>query len=170
VPREGRGKSPRPGARALVARRQQARRLEVGEGIRIEVMRHPLAMFGSDGWVLTPRGPLAEGKPHPRCYGTYPRIFGHYVRETGVLTLEAAVHKAAYRPAEKLGLTSKGRVQVGADADLVVFDPATVRDLATYADPHRFPAGIEHVLVAGEMTVRDGRHTGARAGRVLRRP
>ena len=134
------------------------------------VMRHPLAMFGSDGWVLTPRGPLAEGKPHPRCYGTYPRILGHYVRETGVLTLEAAVHKAAYRPAEKLGLASKGRVQVGADADLVVFDPATVRDLATYADPHRFPAGIEHVLVAGEMTVRDGRHTGARAGRVLRRP
>ena len=65
---------------------------------------------------------------------------------------------------------SKGRVQVGADADLVVFDPATVRDLATYAAPHTFPAGIEHVLVAGEMTVRDGRHTGARAGRVLRRP
>jgi N-acyl-D-aspartate/D-glutamate deacylase len=134
------------------------------------VMRHPLAMFGSDGLVLTPRGPLAEGKPHPRCYGTYPRILGHYVRETGVLTLEAAVHKAAYRPAEKLGLPSKGRVQVGADADLVVFDPATVRDLATCADPHRFPAGIENVLVAGEMTVRNGRHTGARAGRVLRRP
>ena len=64
----------------------------------------------------------------------------------------------------------QGRVQVGADADLVVFDPATVRDLATYADPHRLPAGIEHVLVAGEMAVRDGRHTGARAGRVLRRP
>ena len=134
------------------------------------VMRHPLAMFGSDGLVLTPRGPLAEGTPHPRCYGTYPRILGHYVRETGVLTLEAAIHKAAYRPAEKLGLAAKGRVQVGADADLVVFDPATVRDLATYAEPHRFPAGIEHVLVAGEVTIRDGRHTGARAGRVLRRP
>jgi N-acyl-D-amino-acid deacylase len=134
------------------------------------VIRHPLAMFGSDGWVLTPTGPLAEGKPHPRCYGTYPRILGHYVRDVGLLTLEAAVHKAAYRPAEKLGLPSKGRIQVGADADLVVFDPATVRDLATYADPHRFPVGIEHVLVAGEITVRNGRHTGARAGRVLRRP
>jgi N-acyl-D-amino-acid deacylase len=87
-----------------------------------------------------------------------------------VLTPESAIHKAAYRPAEKLGLTSKGRVQVGADADLVVFDPATVRDVATYDDPHRFPAGIEHVLVAGEVTIRDGRHTGARPGRVLRRP
>ena len=86
------------------------------------------------------------------------------MRETGVLTLEAAVHKAAYRPAEKLGLTSKGRVQVGADADLVVLDPASVRDLATYADPHQFPAGVEHVLVAGEITIRDGRHTGRARG------
>jgi N-acyl-D-aspartate/D-glutamate deacylase len=126
--------------------------------------------FGSDGWVATPSGPLAEGKPHPRSYGTYPRILGHYVREAKLFGLEEAVHKAAYRPAERLGLREKGRVQVGADADLVVFDPATVRDEATYTDPHRFPTGIEHVWVAGEPTIRAGRHTGARAGRVLRRP
>jgi N-acyl-D-amino-acid deacylase len=133
-------------------------------------LRHPLAMFGSDGWVSTTTGPLAEGKPHPRSYGTYPRVLGHYVREVKLFGLEEAVHKAAYRPAERLGLRSKGRVQVGADADLVVFDPATVRDEATYTDPHRFPTGIEHVWVAGEPTIRNGRHTGARAGRVLRRP
>jgi N-acyl-D-amino-acid deacylase len=72
------------------------------------VMRHPLAMFGSDGLVLSPEGPLGEGKPHPRCYGTYPRVLGHYVREAGLLTLEEAVHKASYRPAEKLGLRAKG--------------------------------------------------------------
>jgi N-acyl-D-amino-acid deacylase len=133
-------------------------------------LRHPLAMFGSDGWVSTPSGPLGEGKPHPRSYGTYPRVLGHYVREVKLFGLEEAVHKAAYRPAERLGLRGKGRVQVGADADLVVFDPATVRDVATYADPHRFPVGIEHVWVAGQPTIRNGRHTGARAGRVLRRP
>jgi N-acyl-D-amino-acid deacylase len=133
------------------------------------VMRHPLAMWGSDGLVLAPEGPLGEGKPHPRCYGTYPRVLGHYVREVGLLSLEEAVHKASYRPAEKLGLRAKGRVQVGADADLVVFDPATVRDEATYAAPHTFPTGIRHVLVAGELAVREGRLTGIRAGRVLRR-
>ncbi len=74
-------------------------------------LRHPFATFGSDGWVLTPAGPLSEGKPHPRCYGTYPRILGHYVRELKVLGLEEAVHKAAYRPAERLGLRGKGRVR-----------------------------------------------------------
>jgi N-acyl-D-amino-acid deacylase len=133
-------------------------------------MRHPLAMFGSDGWVSTTTGPLAEGKPHPRSYGTYPRVLGHYARDVKLFGLEEAVHKAAYRPAERLGLRTKGRVQVGADADVVVFDPATVRDEATYTDPHRFPTGIDHVWVAGEPTIRNGRHTGARAGRVLRRP
>jgi N-acyl-D-amino-acid deacylase len=134
------------------------------------VMRHPLSMFGSDGFGLAPAGVLGEGQPHPRCYGTYPRVLGHYVRDEGVLSLEQAVHKASYRPAEKLRLARKGRIQVGADADLVVFDAATIDDRATYEQPHQFPAGIDYVLVGGQVAVDHGRITEARAGRVLRRP
>jgi N-acyl-D-amino-acid deacylase len=131
------------------------------------VMRHPLSMFGSDGNGLAPTGVLAEGQPHPRCYGTYPRVLGHYVRDERVLSLEQAVHKTSYRVAERLGLARKGRVQVGADADLVVFDPATIEDRATYDRPHQFPAGIDYVLVNGHVAVDHGTVTSARAGRVL---
>ncbi len=133
------------------------------------VMRHPLSMFGSDGVGLSPSGVLGEGKPHPRCYGTFPRVLGHYVRDEHVLSLEQAVHKASYRAADKLRLAQKGRVQVGADADLVVFDPLTIADQATYEQPHRFPTGIDYVLVGGQVAVEHGRVTAARAGRVLRR-
>ena len=132
------------------------------------VMRHPLSMFGSDGFGLSPDGVLGEGQPHPRCYGTYPRVLGHYVREAGVLGLEAAVRKASFVPAERLGLAHKGRVQVGADADLVVFDPGSIADLATYEQPHQFPTGIDYVLVGGQVAVDHGQITPARAGRVLR--
>jgi N-acyl-D-amino-acid deacylase len=134
------------------------------------VMRHPLSMFGSDGSGLAPDGVLGEGQPHPRAYGTYPRIFGRYVRDEQVLSLEEAVHKAAYRPAEQLGLTRKGRLQVGADADVVVFNPETVNEEATYTEPHRFPTGIDYVVVAGEVAVDHGSITSARPGRLLRRP
>jgi len=134
------------------------------------VMRHPLSMFGTDGLGLSPQGVLSEGQPHPRCYGTYPRVFGHYVREEHVLSLEEAVHKASYRVAEKLRLARKGRVQVGADADLVVFDPDSIAERSTYEQPHQFPVGIDYVIVGGEVAVEHGAVTAARAGRVLRRP
>jgi N-acyl-D-amino-acid deacylase len=134
------------------------------------VMRHPLSMFGSDGFGIAPTGVLSEGQPHPRCYGTYPRVLGHYVRDERVLTLEQAVHKASYRVADKLRLAGKGRIQVGADADLVVFDPETIADRATYQQPHQFPAGIDYVLVGGQVAVDHGTVTSARAGQVLRRP
>ncbi len=133
------------------------------------VIKHPLSMIGSDGSALRADGPLGRGKPHPRSYGCFPRVLARYVREKRLLTLEQAIHKMTGAPAARLGLRSKGLLRWGMDADIVVFDPATVRDTATYPDPHRYPEGIRHVVVNGTLTVRDGRHTGARAGRILAR-
>lgn len=128
------------------------------------VMAHPLTMIGTDGF------PQREGKPHPRTFGTYPRVLEHYVRERGLLTLESAVHKMTSMVADKLGLPDRGRIAVGQRADVVVFDPEAVHDASSYADPRRPPMGIPHVFVNGAWTIEDGEPTGARAGRVLRRP
>jgi N-acyl-D-amino-acid deacylase len=127
------------------------------------VMRHPQTMFGSDGFHVR------EGKPHPRLYGTYPRILEHYVREERVLGLEDAVRRMTSLPAHKLGLARRGTLARGLAADVVVFDPGGVRDHATFREPRRAPDGIPHVFVNGAWTVKDGAHTGARGGRVLRR-
>ncbi len=127
------------------------------------VLAHPTTMIGTDGF------PQREGKPHPRTYGTYPRVLEHYVRELGLLTLEAAVHKMTKMVADKLGLTDRGVLRAGARADLVVFDPERVHDRSTYADPRGSPEGIRHVFVNGAWTVKNGKHTGARGGRVLSR-
>jgi N-acyl-D-amino-acid deacylase len=133
-------------------------------------LQHPRVMVGSDGSSLAPNGPLGEGKPHPRSYGTFPRVLGEYAREQRVLSLAQAVHKMTGLPARRLGLKDRGIIRVGARADLVVFDPKLVADRATYGDPHRYPAGIEHVMVNGRLVVRDGEHTGSLPGRVLRLP
>jgi len=133
------------------------------------IMRHPWVMVGSDGSALAPYGLLGKGKPHPRNYGTFPRVLGHYVREEGVLGLEVAVHKMTGLPAWRLGLWDRGVLRPGFWADLVLFDPERIRDLATYTDPHRYPEGIELVVVNGVVTVEAGEHTGARAGQVLAR-
>ncbi len=133
------------------------------------VMRAPFVMVGSDASAKAPYGPMSEGKPHPRAYGTFPRVLGRYVRELGVLTWEEAVRKMTSLPASKLGLPGRGVLAAGAFADVVVFDPATVADRATYTEPHQFPTGIEYVVVNGTVTVDRGEHTGALAGRVLRR-
>jgi len=133
------------------------------------VMRNPHVCVGSDATARAPSGPMSGGKPHPRAYGTFPRVLGRYVRERGVLSLEAAVRKMTSLPADRLGLADRGRLAEGAFADIVVLDPATVADTATYADPHRFPVGIDAVLVNGVLAVDRGSHTGAMAGRVLRR-
>jgi dihydroorotase/N-acyl-D-amino-acid deacylase len=129
------------------------------------IMRHPQAMIASDGRLVQP----GDGHPHPRWYGTFPRVLGPYVREKHVLTLEQAVHKMTGMPAARLKLRDRGRLAEGAYADVVVFDPATVADRATFEEPHQYPVGIGYVLVNGVAVVDGGRFTDARAGHVLRR-
>jgi dihydroorotase/N-acyl-D-amino-acid deacylase len=127
------------------------------------VLRHPTTMIGSDGL------PTLDGTPHPRLYGTFARVLGRYARDLGVLTIAEAVHRMTGFPAKKFGLVDRGVIRPGAFADLVLFDPARIADAGTYEDPHHPPAGIACVLVNGTVVVRDGTHSGARPGRVLRR-
>src|SRR5436309_1919379 len=133
-------------------------------------LAHPAVMIGSDGSALAPYGELAAGKPHPRSYGTFPRVLGEYAREQRVLTLPQAIHKMTQLPARRLGLKDRGVVAVGARADLVVFDARRVADRATYQEPHQYPTGIEHVLVNGTFVIKDGQHTGSLPGRLLTPP
>ncbi|WP_235500525.1 N-acyl-D-amino-acid deacylase family protein [Leifsonia sp. Root227] len=126
------------------------------------MMRHQRHTGGSDGI-------LVGAKPHPRSWGTFPRYLGHYVREEGVLTLEDAIVHLSARPAARLGLTDRGRIAPGLTADLVLFDPATVADRATYADPRQQAAGIPWVFVAGRPVLADGMRTDETPGRALRR-
>ena len=130
-------------------------------------LAHPLGMICSDGSALTTEGPLARGTPHPRNYGTFPRVLGRYVRERKVMPLETAIHKMTGMPAARLRLPGRGAITPGAFADLVAFDPATVADRATFEEPHQNPVGIPHVMVNGQWVIRDGQHTGALPGRVL---
>lgn len=129
------------------------------------IMRHPETMIASDGRLSRP----GEGHPHPRAYGTFPRVLGHYVRERRVLTLEDAVKKMTGMPAATLGLTDRGRLVAGSRADLTIFHADSVADRATFQAPHQYPSGIPYVVVNGTLAVDGGRFTGARAGRVLRR-
>lgn len=131
-------------------------------------LAHPMGMICSDAPARAVTGPLAEGTPHPRAFGSYPRVLGHYVRERRLMPLETAVHKMTGMPAARLRIDGRGRIAPGAFADVVVFDPRTVADLATFEAPHAYPVGIPHVIVNGEPVVRDGEHTGARPGHTLR--
>jgi N-acyl-D-amino-acid deacylase len=132
-------------------------------------LRHPAMMIGTDGSGLATEGPLSTGVPHPRSYGTFPRVLGHYVREVGVIPLEEAVWKMSGLPAQKLRWPDRGLLKRGYRADVVVLDPDTVSDRATYEAPHQYPAGIHHVVVNGQIVVRDGSHTQARPGAILGR-
>jgi N-acyl-D-amino-acid deacylase len=131
------------------------------DGIR-RFYRHPVAMVGTDSTFI-------GAKPSPRSYGSYPRILGQFVRDEALLSLEEAVAKMTSMPAARLGLKDRGRIADGLVADLVVFNPVTVRANATYDEPRRFPDGIEHVIVNGTLVVDESVHTGATPGRAVRR-
>jgi N-acyl-D-amino-acid deacylase len=128
------------------------------------IMKYPFTMVASDGRLAK----LGEDQPHPRWYGTFPRVLGHYVREAKVLTLEEAVRKMTSMPADRLGLTDRGRLVEGAWADVVVFDAATVIDKSTYEQPHAYPEGIPYVFVNGVPVVDGGKFTDQRPGKMLR--
>jgi N-acyl-D-aspartate/D-glutamate deacylase len=133
-------------------------------------LRQPWCSVGSDGSAYAAEGPLRRGHPHPRNFGTFPRVLGVYVREKGELRLEDAVRKMTSLNAAKLGIPDRGFLRPGMFADVCVFDPAKVTDRATYDDPFRYPEGIEYVLVNGVPTLDRGRPSGAKPGRALRRP
>ncbi|HVT70998.1 MAG TPA: amidohydrolase family protein [Trebonia sp.] len=129
------------------------------------IMAHPRTAIASDGWVF---GPAAEGLPHPRNYGTFPRVLGRYVRDERVLTLTEAIRKMTSLPASRLNLDRRGVVTPGHIADLALFSPAAVADAATFERPQQFCHGMNAVIVAGQVVYRDGQDTGARPGRLLR--
>lgn len=133
------------------------------------ILRDPHVAIGSDGLYMGRAGQPDRTNPHPRHYGTFARVLGHYVREEGVLALPEAVRRMTALPAQILGLGDRGRLFTGAAADVVVFDPATIIDQAVFAEPHRTPRGIDAVLGNGTAVVRQGQETGATPGRVLRR-
>jgi N-acyl-D-amino-acid deacylase len=133
-------------------------------------LREHFVSICTDSGARATDGPLAGSKSHPRGWGSYPRVLGRYVRDEHLLTLEDAVRKMTSQPAARVGLKGRGRIRAGAYADVTVFDPARVRDLATFDEPNRYPEGISYVLVNGQLEVDGGRRTESNAGRPLRGP
>lgn len=133
------------------------------------IMQHPATMISSDGKAVSPRGRYAQLHPHPRYYGAFPRVLGRYVREKGILDLPEAIRKMTSLPASQLGLKDRGMIAEGQAADIVIFNPKTVVDRATFQQPCRSPQGIEYVLVNGDVVIKEGEHTGRYPGRLLKR-
>ena len=133
-------------------------------------LKHPLVSIDTDSSAQAEDGPLSKSKSHPRAWGTFPRILGRYVREERLLTLEEAVRKMTSRPASRVGLVDRGILRPGLAADLVVFDPSTIRDVSTFEDPLHYSQGVRYVFVNGRAVVAEGKITGERPGRPLRGP
>jgi N-acyl-D-amino-acid deacylase len=132
-------------------------------------LRQPWCSVGSDGSAYAITGPLRRGNPHPRNFGTFPRVLGVYVRERKLLRLEDAVRKMTSLTANKVGLQQRGLLKPGFYADVTIFNPQTIRDKATYTEPFQYPVGVEYVLVNGQIVLAKGKHSGAMPGRTLRR-
>jgi len=129
-------------------------------------LKQPWVSVGSDSGAVV--GVMREAGAHPRAYGTFPRVAGHYVRDVHLFTLEEAVRKMTSQAASRAGFKDRGVIRVGAQGDVIVFNPATIRDTSTYEDPHHFAVGISNVIVNGALVLHDSKMTGALPGRVLR--
>jgi N-acyl-D-amino-acid deacylase len=134
-----------------------------------QILAHPLVGVGTDGSAIAPYGVLGEGNPHPRLYGTFPRVLGKYVREEKIVPLAEMVKKMTSIPARRFGLDKRGVLTPENHADIVIFDESNVIDKATWTEPHQYPAGIEYVLVNGQVVIERGEHTSALPGKVLRK-
>lgn len=129
------------------------------------IMAHPMTMIASDGRITE----FEKGFPHPRVHGTFPRVLGHFSRDKGIITLEDAIRKMTSLPAQRMGLDDRGILKVGAYADLVVFDPNTIIDKATFTKPHQYPEGIYYVVINGKMAIQNGVFSDVRNGKILRK-
>jgi N-acyl-D-amino-acid deacylase len=139
------------------------------ENIRKQI-RVPWVSFGSDAESMAPEGAFLKSNPHPRAYGNFARLLGKYVRDEKVITLEEAVRRLTSLPAANLGLDRRGSLRKGYFADVVVFDPKTIADKATFEKPHQFAVGVRDVFVNGEQMLKDGEHTGKFSGRAVYGP
>jgi N-acyl-D-amino-acid deacylase len=133
------------------------------------ILAHPLVGVGCDGSALAPYGPLSEGKPHPRSYGTFPRVLGKYIREEQILPMAEMLKKMTSIPAKNFGFALRGALQRDYFADIVIFDEKRVIDKATFKDPHQYPEGIDYVIVNGQVVINNGEHSGLLPGKILRR-
>jgi len=133
-------------------------------------MRQPWVSVGVDHGAVSLTGPLAEGKAHPRGYGSFPRILGRYVRDEQVVSLEEAIRKMTSLAANRVHLVERGLLKPGFFADIVVFDPQQIRDVATFEDPNRLSTGMRYVIVNGALVMSGGKQTNAMPGRPLRGP
>ena len=133
-----------------------------------KVIKLPWVSFCSDSDSVAPRGVFLKSRLHPRAYGSFARVLGHYVRDEHVLTLSQAIHKLSALPANNLNLERRGSLSPGYFADVVIFDPKQIKDQATFHQPHQFAEGMKHVFVNGVQVLKDGEHTGAKPGRVIK--